>query len=210
MTWRVAESLLVLRDQVNTVAPGRSRASDGTIGDVAHKSRASDHNAWVDGNVVTALDVTHDPRHAMDCTILADQLVASKDDRIKYIIWNRRIWNPSVGPNWRVYRGKNPHTLHLHLSVRPEKRLYDAKDKWSVKAQGIQTSFPIVKEHPLVTKGHADSTDVRRIKDELSAHMYEENGFGPLTEEFVKAFQRARKLDIDGKVGQYTWRELLK
>jgi len=32
MTWRVAESLKKLRDQINQIAPNRSRASDGTMG----------------------------------------------------------------------------------------------------------------------------------------------------------------------------------
>ena len=62
--WRVAKSLLLLRNQVNRKAPNRSKVSDGTIGDKAHQSQNSDHNAWVkDGSVgvVTALDITHDP-----------------------------------------------------------------------------------------------------------------------------------------------------
>lgn len=42
--WRVAKSLLVLRDQVNKMAPNRNKASDGTIGDETHQSHNSDHN----------------------------------------------------------------------------------------------------------------------------------------------------------------------
>ena len=34
--WRVAESLLALRQEIDQLAPGRSRASDGTVGDAAH------------------------------------------------------------------------------------------------------------------------------------------------------------------------------
>ena len=55
--WRVAESLQRLLDQVNQMAPVRSKASDGAIGDASHQTRDSDHNPWVtDGNigVVTA------------------------------------------------------------------------------------------------------------------------------------------------------------
>ncbi|HKV33547.1 MAG TPA: hypothetical protein VJP89_04485, partial [Pyrinomonadaceae bacterium] len=61
MAWRVAKSLLRLREQINELAPNRSKASDGTIGDAAHASRKSDHNPWVkDGSigVVTAMDIT--------------------------------------------------------------------------------------------------------------------------------------------------------
>lgn len=50
--WRIAESLQQLLDQVNQMAPGRSKASDGAIGDTSHQSRRSDHNPWVtDGNI---------------------------------------------------------------------------------------------------------------------------------------------------------------
>lgn len=64
MVWRVAKSLLILRDQINQYAPHRNKASDGTIGDEHHAHTNSDHNPQVlDGNigVVTAIDITHDP-----------------------------------------------------------------------------------------------------------------------------------------------------
>ena len=69
MAWRVAKSLLKLRDQINAHAPKRSKKSDGYIGDAAHASRSSDHNPWVkDGKmgVVTAADFTHDPAGGFD------------------------------------------------------------------------------------------------------------------------------------------------
>jgi peptidoglycan hydrolase-like protein with peptidoglycan-binding domain len=33
--------------------------------------------------------------------------------------------------------------------------------------------------------------------------------FGPRTEAAVRAFQKDRRLDVDGKVGTKTWREVL-
>ena len=68
--WRVAQSLETLRFQLNAMAPGRSKASDGGIGDTDHQNRNSDHNPWVlDGSrgVVTARDFTHDPAGGCDC-----------------------------------------------------------------------------------------------------------------------------------------------
>jgi hypothetical protein len=136
MAWRVAKSLLRLREQINAMAPERSKASDGTIGDAAHASRTSDHNPWVkDGNigVVTAMDITHDIPHGCDAQALVDALVDSRDPRIKYIIWNRKKINSRIQPwVWRNYTGTNPHTKHFHLSVRPEKSAYDSEENWQI------------------------------------------------------------------------------
>lgn len=115
MAWYVARSLDTLLSQLNALAPRRSKISDGSIGDAAHSSRTSDHNPTSAGQVC-ARDFTHDPAGGLDCQWLANMLVASGDARIKYVIWNRRIWTPGVG--WKAYSGSNPHTSHLHLSVR--------------------------------------------------------------------------------------------
>ena len=138
--WRAARSLVTLRDQVNRRAPSRSKASDGTIGDARHCQRTSDHNPWVrDGGVgvVTALDITHDPGRGCDANTLAEAIRASRDPRVKYIIWNRRIANSeSVGGAqpwaWRTYGGTNPHTLHVHVSVKPDKANYDSTAVWAI------------------------------------------------------------------------------
>lgn len=130
-SWRLAKSLDKLRSQVNDAWPDRSKASDGTIGDPAHASRPSDHNPNRDG-VVTALDITNDPINGPDAGELADTLKASRDPRIKYIISNRRIWNPSISKDWRPYTGSNPHSRHVHISVKPDRNLYDAVTPWAL------------------------------------------------------------------------------
>jgi hypothetical protein len=113
MAWRVARSLDVLLGQLNARAPRRSKGSDGSIGDLSHSSRDSDHNPDPAG-IVRARDFTHDPAGGLDCHWLASQLVAARDPRAKYIIWNGRIWQAG---RWTTYTGDNPHTKHLHLSV---------------------------------------------------------------------------------------------
>jgi hypothetical protein len=138
--WRVATSLEVLRRQVNDKAPGRSTASDGGIGDAAHASRASDHNPWIierGVGVVTARDFTHDPGHGCDAGVLAETIRASRDGRVKYIIWNRRIASSSpIGSKpaweWRPYSGTNPHDHHVHISVKSDKANYDSTDSWTI------------------------------------------------------------------------------
>lgn len=114
---RAANSLNVLLGQIDAMAPNRNRASDGWIGDTNHQNRSSDHNPWYpppNGGIVTARDFTHDPVRMAGHSI-ANTLVVYRDPRIKYIIWNRRIWSPDLG--WRAYDGPNPHTTHVHLSV---------------------------------------------------------------------------------------------
>lgn len=138
--WRVAKSLLLLIEQVNEIAPGRDKASDGTIGDENHQKTDSDHNPWViDGSqgVVTAADITHDPKGGCDCGAITAALVGSRDPRIKYIIWNKRMvrsYNKGNIPawTWSAYTGKNGHTKHLHISVLPTKALYDSAAEWQV------------------------------------------------------------------------------
>ncbi|MFD8499857.1 hypothetical protein [Amycolatopsis sp. NPDC059657] len=122
MGWRVARSLDVLLGQLNTLAPRRSKASDGSIGDAAHASRDSDHNPWYGPGIVTARDFTHDPAGGLDGNWLAETLVESRDPRIKYVIWNRRIVDSRPGNSpwrWIPYHGANPHTKHVHVSVIP-------------------------------------------------------------------------------------------
>jgi hypothetical protein len=138
--WRVAKSLLTLRDQVNEAAPQRKKVSDGTIGDPAHCQRRSDHNPWVrDGNkgVVTAMDITDDPARGCSAESIAESIRESEDPRVKYIIWNRRIANSSSingSPAWawRNYTGSNPHTKHIHISVKSDKPNYDSTTQWEV------------------------------------------------------------------------------
>lgn len=138
MSWRLAKSLDKLRKEVNLIAPLRNKASDGTIGDAAHASRNSDHNPWVKDNgtgVVTAMDITHDPASGCNANDIAETIRAFRDSRVKYIIWNRRIANASpIGRapawSWRPYKGKNPHTKHVHISVKPDKGAYDSTNAW--------------------------------------------------------------------------------
>ncbi len=134
--WRTARSLLVLLDQVNRHYPGRSKVSDGTIGDTAHQGRVSDHNPNANG-VVTALDITHDPANKCDAGLLATTIVASRDSRVKYIIWNRQIANstPIGGAPawaWRPYNGANPHNKHTHISVKADPAAYDNTSPWTL------------------------------------------------------------------------------
>jgi hypothetical protein len=203
MTWRLARSLEVLRDQINTAAPSRSKKSDGTIGDVAHASRSSDHNPHVrDGavGVVTAIDITHDPANGVDCHAIAETLRAAGDVRLEIIIWDRRIWNPQISPKWRPYSGSNPHTKHIHISVRETKNLYDDARPWqwrlvppaSVDVAKLGSHGPLIEAYQA------------RLRD-LGYAVGTVNGdYGSFTRAAVLAFQAENGLPTTGEIDPAT------
>ncbi|RRO18361.1 hypothetical protein EIL87_09045 [Saccharopolyspora rhizosphaerae] len=118
--WRLAGSLETLRAQFDAAFPQRNKASDGTIGDGSHQSRDSDHNPWYGPGIVTAMDITHDPQNGVDIDRITDELAASRDPRIKYVIANGLIMDSRPGQSpwqWTKYHGSNPHTQHFHISV---------------------------------------------------------------------------------------------
>lgn len=212
MSWRLAKSLETLREQINAASPNRGKASDGTIGDAAHASRASDHNPWVmDGKtgVVTAIDITHDPRNGVDAGVMAEALKAHADPRLKYIIWDKRIWNPSVSSRWRAYTGSNPHDKHVHISVREEKKFYDEVAPWALKMSAPKPDAPAVQELPLLFQGVSKwDSHVLLAKGAFIRALEAEEGFGPLLDGLVRAFQKREGLTPDGKIGAYTWDKL--
>lgn len=214
MTWRLAKSLVVLRDQVNALAPARSKDSDGTIGDEKHASRSSDHNAYIKDNgvgVVRAIDITHDPKDGLDSYALAETLRKNADRRIRYIISNRKIANPGEG--WRSYHGSNPHDHHVHISVSESKSLYDDTSPWKlggieagtdIRAVLAETASP-KPSRPLLKMGDKGE-DVKRLQKKLGVTV--DGDFGPKTRLAVCDFQTKHKLVVDGIVGGYSWRAL--
>jgi GH24 family phage-related lysozyme (muramidase) len=199
MAWRLAKSLDKLRSQVNAMAPSRSKISDGTIGDAAHSSRTSDHNP--SGGIVHALDITHDPHNGCDANKIAESIRASRDPRVSYIIWNKRISNPTVQDwTWRPNKG---HTMHVHVSVK-KGRLADDTTPWKVNSS-YDTSSPPPPQRPLLKKG--SKTDSVRILQALLG-IPVDGDFWSKTHAAVVSFQKAKGLVSDGKVGPYTWEAL--
>lgn len=188
--------------------PLRNRASDGIMGDAAHQQRPSDHNL---GN---AFDLTHDPDHGVNCNALA--LLAINDTRVTYVIWNRRIYNRGrAAEGWRPYTGKNPHTHHMHVSIRSTERNNLAAWAWSPSGATLPT-VP-TSPHPgnlppnqVLRKGNrGDNVKILQRKLNLfGGHLTVDGDFGDKTETSVKNFQRYWKLAVDGIVGRKSWRVL--
>lgn len=133
-------SLLVLRNQANELAPGRSKASDGLVGDEEHQETNSDHNPHfvpgVGAEMVTALDLTHDPADGFDSYRFAEILRKRRDPRIKYVISNKRIFSSYKSGSraaweWGPYSGSDPHTNHVHISVLDAK-ISDTTTEWDL------------------------------------------------------------------------------
>lgn len=86
-----------------------------------------------------AFDFTVDRADGPDPDSLAE--LAKGDNRVSYVIWNRRIANKNVDGNaWRPYEltaiQTDPHTSHVHVSVRDYARA-DASP-WNV-ADGVRS-----------------------------------------------------------------------
>lgn len=182
-SWRVAKSLDRLLAQINAKWPGRSKAADGSIGDTAHSQRVSDHNPDKNG-VVTARDFTNDPAHGLVSRRLAETLVASRDNRIKYVISNRQICAGHLGPNpwvWRPYAGANPHEHHVHVSVIGDPKLYDDTRDWDL---GGAATKPVAVQPPEV----GSTLWLQQQLNKHGAGLQEDGHEGPRTIAAIRAF----------------------
>jgi hypothetical protein len=122
MSWKLAAAAVTLRDQVNKRYPRRDRASDGTIGNLAHRRRISDHNPDKTGYVM-ALDLDEDgwPAHQF-----ADQLIeymrTSGDKRIKNVVYEGRVASGTYSNKlwvWRKRPAPRPRTTSTSVSPSP-------------------------------------------------------------------------------------------
>jgi hypothetical protein len=119
-----------LGNQINAWAPDRDGASDGAIGDYAHTQGksghnpddTSHHNAEWDGDSdnkpeIRAIDVDIDFRNGSNAQALVDHIVGLKPSSVlRYVIYNRKIYEASNGWRARDYDGSSPHTEHIHFS----------------------------------------------------------------------------------------------
>lgn len=137
--------LVRLRAEFNAIAPARDEASDGWIGDTAHQQEVSDHNPDETGSVpihdadhvneVHAIDVDNDLRES-DLTMervvqfLLGRCRSGAEERLRYIIWDRRIWSASSDWVQKAYTGASPHTEHAHFSASYDTKLEASTASW--------------------------------------------------------------------------------
>lgn len=217
----LAPSLVKFRDELNTIWPQRDRTSDGWIGDTAHAGRVSDHNPDA-GGIVRAFDTDEDldgdkADKGRDGWSVAEGLRLSKDDRIKYVIYEGRMFSSYNHPDapswtWRPYTGENAHRHHVHLSIQPSQTASIDMSSWSllhwarVVRGTIVPAGPPAKQLasvqlPVLRKGHSGG-DVKALQILLRAKTgatLEADGiYGDDTATAVLNLQKYMKLTPDG------------
>lgn len=130
--WILIACLKKLFAEFDQIAPDRDHASDGSIGDTAHQNEVSDHNPDETGSVpihdadhineVHAIDVDNNlnvPGLSMEDVVqfLLARCRNGGETRLRYIIYNRRIWEADNGWRQRAYTGASAHTEHAHFSA---------------------------------------------------------------------------------------------
>lgn len=213
---RAAKSLTKLKAQINARFPYRDKASDGGIGDAAHASRKSDHNPNRLG-VFHAMDFDHDPdANGLNCVTLNRELKASRDPRIKYVIFQGRIWYRD-GLD-KPYTGPNAHMGHLHLSVNETHG--DEDTLWFLPMLNTTPVEPVIipvnSSRPLVPQAYGlTQKQVEQLQRILNAwypnikpRLVVDGDPGPLTIERVRFAQKHLKLPVDGIPGKRTLKAL--
>jgi hypothetical protein len=130
--WVLIPCLKALFTEFDRIAPARDDASDGSIGNAAHEAEVSDHNPDETGSVpihdadhlneVHAIDVDNNLNES-DLTMekvvqfLLGRCRSGAEKRLRYIIYNRRIWSASSGWVQKTYTGPSAHTEHAHFSA---------------------------------------------------------------------------------------------
>jgi hypothetical protein len=167
--WRPATSLLALFAEVNALAPHRSKASDGLIGDENHDP-SSDHCPDA-GGVVRGADVTHDPAGGLDCNQLAQTIRQREDPRVKYIIFHRKIMSGTgqthTAWKWRHYTGDNPHETHMHVSIKGTADADSDVRSWLGGTPLLASAVPVKGWDEMATKEEIKAAVREVLREEL-------------------------------------------
>lgn len=124
--WRVVRSLERLEAQIRAFAPravppATDPKSWGFKADDRHATTSDHYPHYFDAlgptAVVCASDTPHAPALGLDIGVIWEALRISRDPRIGYLIFNRRITGPNHGWQWEPYDGDDPHDTHGHCST---------------------------------------------------------------------------------------------
>lgn len=155
--WVLIPCLVALRTEFNLLAPNRDKGADGSIGDTAHTS-SSDHTPDEDSAVLRDHDAdSKNEVHALDIdstgpwpdgrtfrSIVLGIIAAERakwldpDDkcRLRYVIFDRKIYHLDNDFQPRDYTGSDPHTNHAHFSGRYDSDTEADTRPWGVLIEG--------------------------------------------------------------------------
>jgi len=166
----LAPSLVALRNEINARWPNRDKASDGWIGDASHAARKSDHNPdWDAGGVVRAIDADRDGIN------VAELLAATvRDHRVAYVIWDRRIASATEDGtpwDWEPYDGTNPHTQHVHISIRHTRAAETDASAWFTQEDSVTNDqYLNVMKFLIAISGNVAALMARELTDDAAVH----------------------------------------
>lgn len=218
MAWRLAGAIDTLLKQVNLLVPHRRKDSDGGIGDARHQAeRTSDHNPYIivrGMGVVRAFDFTHAPETGFDAYAFAELMLKIKDQRVRYVISNRKIASGKGRPDpwkWQPYHGTNAHDHHTHVSVTETESEFDDARRWDILGLEVEAAAGAAKTAdfvppPATLRRGSRGALVKQMQMALGMSKSEVDGFfGPHTETLLKGFQTVHHLLADGICGPMTW-----
>lgn len=187
--WQVVPSLEQLLVQVDAAYPTK-HPSDGTLGNLSHSNRTSDHNPDDDGDV-RAGDIGEVVEN--DAFDVAEAIRLSRDSRIKYVIHEKRMYswyNHSNGPawEWRLYTGSNGHIDHVHFSVLASNQ--DNTSPWDIGdgQGGVMAAMQVID----IQKGLNEA----EVTDEAGNPLDEDDVWGPKSAQaLAKGFKSGAWVD---------------
>lgn len=200
--WHVNEGLAPLVAQMKAAHPG---IVIGTIGDAAHRKEKSDHNPNSAGRV-NAADFMLGPAFSeAQAVALLPFLIA--DSRTHYAIHDRKIWESETG-SWRPYGGDDPHTNHIHLSVKDS--AHTDTRPWVIGGRKVQI-LKITAALPILHEGDDDAqldgyNMIRRIQ--VIVGVAEDGQWGPKTTAGIAAWCNCSTADAR-TMNETRWRNIL-
>lgn len=236
INWRLQGNLKKISADIKAIIKGAVVYSVGDASHQSRKSDHNPYN-WGYGIVVSAIDVMiRNGFTANHAKALVKALIGRSD--IQYIIYNGTIWSASWGWTARKYLGSDPHRDHVHISAKHTKAAdqdtrgvsFDTATKAAPRPKPVAKPKPKAKatkpreKAPAFPLGPNDSFSERRgshgIRYNKHVELFQrelrqrgwtigvDGKFGEKTGRVVRAFQKQKKLKVDGHVGPITWKAI--
>lgn len=182
MTCLWAPACEVALDEATSLWPHRRTSSDGVCASAKHTAQnpGSDHEPRIIINgrgYASAFDLSDDKSNGCDADFLVEHLRINRDKRIKYVIAEYMMYSSYAGHKngepfsawtWRPYTGSNPHSSHVHVSVKKE-YLFDTSPWWGPIIAAQNPTHVPVKDDDDMPWTDEDSKNLKRAADALEA-----------------------------------------